>query len=718
MISVLLAATLVFSPSSGQETLASFAAGFAQQVGTLYANGGLPGPVIAFGENAEVLAVARDGKSLRPVVAAATFGKGRVVIVGHGVLVEGKGNEAMARTILKWTDQSRKPVGLFANMIVDPAFGEPKRYPAGLLDRAIKECGTLVFSQAPFENDPAALAKLDRYVQDGGGLILGGPAWGWLQLNPGKQLSKDHSGQQLLAHFGLGFADGTIDPNRQGQIQLLPPQPGHHVGRAFAMVRSKRVLLPEEAKLVGETLESAMGALTLDNPIHRQMADLLDANQNDIRPTKAKPLGSEQFQLRLSAQYFDKTWRSLPPEEVRAHPSSADFPGPVTSNDRTDLSVRIGGKLRRWWSTGAYAAPGEVITVRLPSELQGLGIRLRIGGHNDTLWHLDKWERFPSVALEVPIRDGVAKAASPFGGLVYLVANKTLPAGTVEIEHVVAAPVYFLGKTSAAQWSKLRNSAAPWGEVVANNCVVCVPSWALQKLDDPKPVAEYWDEVVQQVEFLYSVKPGTSEERYQVDRQISAGYMHSGYPIMTWEDVSAKFVDINILRGKNGDANWGFYHEIGHNFQRPSWTWDGWGETTNNLYSLFGCEHFNSDMTGGHGAMKQDQREARMKAVAAAPGREDFFHKDPWYGLTFLRAIREEFGWEPFQTLFAEYRDLPRAEQPKNEAEKQDQFLVRMSRILKRDLGNYFQMWGVKNSADARAKCTQYTSWLPKSMPH
>jgi len=712
MVSVLLSIALAF-PS--QESLSSFAAGFAQQAGKLTANGGLPGPVIAFGPTAEVLAVARDGKTQKPIIAAATYGKGRVVVLGHGSILNKPGNEEMSKTLFRWVHQSRKPIGLFTNIPINPAFGEPKSFGSiSSLKTAIDQCGTLVMGQAPADGDPAAIDLLDKYVQSGGSLVLTGPAWGWLQLNPGKQLSTDHSGQLLLAKMGLGFADGTIDPDRQGQIELFPAKPAHHVAKALAMFRSKRVLLPEESKLVGETLESALGALTADNPIQKQLDGLLNADQRDIRPTKAKPLSTEQFQLRLAAQYFDKTWRTLPPEEVKAHPASEDFPGPVSSSEREDLSVKIGGKTRRWWSTGAYAAPGELITVRLPQELQGLGIRLRIGGHNDTLWHLEKWERFPSIALEVPIKNGVAKAANPFGGLVYLVSNKALPVGTVEFEHVVAAPVYILGRTTATQWAKLKNSAAPYGEVVANNCAVSVPSSVLKTLADPKPVAEYWDEVVQQVELLYSVKPGTTEERYQVDRQISAGYMHSGYPIMTWEDVSAKFVDINILRGKDGDTNWGFYHEIGHNFQRPSWTWNGWGETTNNLYSLFGCEHFNGDLSGGHGAMKQDKREERMKAVLAAPGKEAYFEKDPWYGLTFLRAIREEFGWQPFQTLFAEFRDLPRSEQPKNEDEKHDQFLVRMSRILKRDLSRYFEIWGVKNSAEAKAKCSQYQAWMPK----
>lgn len=693
----------------------AFATGFATQAGTVNAGGALPGPVMAFGENAKVLAVAKDGKSLRPIIAAATYGKGRVLVIGHGGLLAQAGNDQLSLTILKWLHQSSKPIGLFADMIVNPAFGTPKRYRGtSEIQSAIDQCGTLLVGQSFGDNNPESIAMLDKFVQNGGGLILTGPAWGWMQLNPGKQLT-DQSGQKLMAKMGLGFTDGTIDPIK-GKFELLTPEPAHHVLAALAQTKNKMVKTPAQSKLIGDTLESAMSGLTNDHPVSIQLSQMLSSDQNLIRPTKTKPLTTDDFQLRSSAQYYDKTWRALSPEQVKAHPASQDFPGPVTGKDREDMTVRVGGKKRSWWSTGAYAAPGEVITVRLPENLKDLGLRLRIGGHNDTLWHLDKWERFPSIALEIPIKDGVAKAANPFGGLVYLVSNKQLPASTIDLENVVAAPTYFLGRTSDASWQKLKNSPAPWGEIVSNNCVVCVPSEVLRNLNNPKEVAEYWEEVVLQCELLYSVPAGSREERYQVDRQISAGYMHSGYPIMTWEDVAAKFVDIKILRGKDGNANWGFYHEIGHNFQRPSWTWNGWGETTNNLYSLFGGEHFNHDMGGAHGAMNQTKRAERVKEVIANPGKEEYYHKDPWYGLTFLRAIREEFGWLPFQTLFAEFRDLPRDQQPKSEQEKQDQFLIRMSKILKRDLSQYFVIWGVKNSDDAKKQSSAFPTWMPKGI--
>ena len=48
-------------------------------------------------------------------------------------------------------------------------------------------------------------------MKTGGGLLVSGPVWGWLQLNPGKSLSKDHSGNRLLTLLGLALTDGTVE---------------------------------------------------------------------------------------------------------------------------------------------------------------------------------------------------------------------------------------------------------------------------------------------------------------------------------------------------------------------------------------------------------------------------------------------------------------------------------------------------------------------------
>lgn len=83
--------------------------------------------------------------------------------------------------------------------------------------------------------------------------------------------------------------------------------------------------------------------------------------------------------------------------------------------------------------------------------------------------------------------------------------------------------------------------------------------------------------------------PQNERKRFIVsDIRPSAGYMHSGYPIVTGLDVATStnsnfiFNMTNFL--KNGD--WGIFHEMGHNMQRGWWTFDGTGEVTCNIFSL------------------------------------------------------------------------------------------------------------------------------------
>ena len=78
------------------------------------------------------------------------------------------------------------------------------------------------------------------------------------------------------------------------------------------------------------------------------------------------------------------------------------------------------------------------------------------------------------------------------------------------------------------------------------------------------------------------------------DVQLSGGYMHSGYPIMTHLDVAtgrdgqlAKVLDLERLKR---EGSWGHFHELGHNRQEGAWTFAGTGEVTCNLFTLYAMD--------------------------------------------------------------------------------------------------------------------------------
>ncbi len=223
----------------------------------------------------------------------------------------------------------------------------------------------------------------------------------------------------------------------------------------------------------------------------------------------------------------------------------------------------------------------------------------------------------------------------------------------------------------------------------------------------------FWDEEMERCYAFFAAPRRPRPERYCVDRQISAGYMHSGYPIMTGEDVAKTFCDVSTLRGPDAIKCWGFYHEMGHNFQQPEWTWAAFGEVTNNLFSLYGTETLNGALIGAHPAMTPQEIAKRVHLVATAPNQTRYYEKDPWYPLTMFWLMRHEFGWEPFTRLFAEFRALPEAERPHTELEKHDQFLVRFSKLTGHNLTDYLTAWGIETTPAARAAVASLPAWMP-----
>jgi hypothetical protein len=67
-------------------------------------------------------------------------------------------------------------------------------------------------------------------------------------------------------------------------------------------------------------------------------------------------------------------------------------------------------------------------------------------------------------------------------------------------------------------------------------------------------------------------------ERMVHDAAISVGYMHAGYPIMTFLDVVEGTLDPQA-------GHWGHLHELGHNFQDGPWTWGCTGEVSCNWFA-------------------------------------------------------------------------------------------------------------------------------------
>ena len=268
--------------------------------------------------------------------------------------------------------------------------------------------------------------------------------------------------------------------------------------------------------------------------------------------------------------------------------------------------------------------------------------------------------------------------------------------------------------TDPGEWrSSIRDLSAPWAELETDKVVLTLPSEMIRHLDFPDKLMDHWDKVLDACADLAGIpRDRPRHERILADVQPSAGWMHSGYPIVSNMRASAPMGSYEEMVSQ---GNWGFYHELGHNHQQKEWTFEGTVEVTCNLFVLYAfdtihrgnAQHRFSDMTKLY-------EQARAHIASGAP--YETWKSKPFLALTMYEQMKREFGWEPFKTIFADYRKMPQNQKPKTDQARRDEWLVRFSREVGRNLGPFFEVWGVPTSEAARNSISQLPVWMPESL--
>ncbi len=696
---------------------------------------GTPGGLSAFGPDAFAVVAGKESPSaLLPVAAAARWDKGRIVAFGHDGFLrtpDESDNGALLANIARWAsgDVAKPKIGVVREPIL-AAHLIANGFEVTTLESP-DWASQLAAIHTVFINglliSATDLPLLEKHVRSGGGFVTGVTGWGWIQIRGGKdnsRLATECAANLLIQRAGLAFTAGirgrTLPASYAagGDLSLLNATTA--LRGIVAHSDGKTNATPAQLAQCGATLADAIRSLPPgDEILLPKLAEIVIPP--DGFPTPANPVSATNPLARLALTLDMERLRGTPPEKIRPHPASTSFPGAVAVDvprvaDRTfsiDLSVP------RWHSTGYYAAPGDVIQITVPAGAAGQGLGVRIGCHTDTLWHLDEWKRAPEISRRDSLDHPQTLTASPFGGLIYLDVPDKFPVGTIEVtlSGAVEAPRFILGKTDLQDWAdRIRHLPGPWAELETEKIILSVPSGKIRELDDPAALLTFWDRVLDaQADLAATPRERKFPERIVPDAQISAGYMHSGYPIMTWLDHS---VETSLSAEKLAAGSWGHFHELGHNHQRPDWTFDGTVEVTCNLFTLYTTETVCGLPPGeGHDAMEPGLVESRLRSHLSKPDKFARWKSDPFLALTMYFQLRTAFGWETYKAVFAEYRDLPASERPKSEDEKRDQWLVRFSRAAGRNLGPFFEAWGVPTTPAARQSVADLPAWMPEDWP-
>ncbi len=675
---------------------------------------GTPGTVSIFGANAFPV-LTGSGKNPLPLGGAAEWGQGRVFMMAHGYLSKLQGDPSqdggarLMQNALAWVCHDKE----------NPRTGEVKDSP-----ESWQNADVLLWNGDP-AMPPSKQQALRDWMGAGGGLLVGHCPWGWAQVK-GKNLRQHMPHNQTLAPLGLVFGGGYNSPHGKEGYAIAKNQA--HLQHPWEILQAMLAAIGEPKAenahwSSSNSLEHAIASVPdNDEVLIPQLSRFLEKFPGQA-PRPFHPLKASQSLSRLWVVLKSRLWLDLPPDQVVAFAGSEDFPGRVAATfPREEVQLSFSDFPPGWQSTPVYLPAGEVLTVRI---LEGSpkGWRLRIGCHKDSLWNKEVWSRWPQITHEVGLQKETTQVATPWGGNVYFVPGKGAGPIQVSVSGGVQAPFFVSGDpTSQNQWPQARQAPGPWAELVGKHVILSVPSASIRHLEDPQAVTDFWDNVAIGHSKLAARPPKVRPERLVGDQQISAGYMHSGYPIMTWLDVvtprkgrPAAILDLETLGNK---GNWGYFHEMGHNMQRGWWTFGGTGEVTNNLFSL----HAGEEMAGIE-PWNNPWLQGQKKSGEAYLANPDFavWKRKPGVALLTFALIQREFGWEPFTRFFASFENQSKAERPSVDADKIDQWVLRLSKEVNRDLRPHFLEWGwpisksVLQSADLSAlpEWKADPSWMP-----
>ena len=696
---------------------------------------GAPGPVAIWGNLAFALLAAPDRQGVEQAVAAAAgYGKGRVVLFGHNGYLGGAAGGDHARLLanaVRWAGGKGKPrVGAWQvneRQALQQEGFEVESVPALSRD-ALGRIDVLLMN-AQSVKDTATGEAVMEWVKEGGGLIAGMTGWAYAQTSGGEDLAASHGLNRALLPAGVGFTDlsgfsGVQEFAARAELPRL-------LNAAEAILALKKQTDGAPAPAAGEARQAANAiqvALAAQPPDRSNFRDSLSAvlagtEDSALLPTRESPLTeSAHAAARMKLGMQTRLLRQDTAETAAAHPAHAAFPGAVPADTpRTRATVEIDPAVSGWTSTGCYAAAGGTITVTLPAECAGKGYAVRIGCHSDTLYHLDTWRRAPEITKSVPAGAAVTRAASAFGGLVYIeVPNRAAgPVFTAQIDGAVPAALFVLGKHSDEQWnSEIKHRPAPWAELACDKMILSVPAAVAREVKNPTELMTFWKQAVEaQDDITNQAAERRRPERMVADVQISAGFMHSGCPIMLHLPEAVEMVTFNRLKM----PGWGFHHEIGHNHQRPEFTFNGTGEVTNNVIGMWVYESvMKRDPLLGHPAISAEARKehlAKIKNAGSGEQKWALWKSSPFLALTTYIQLIQGFGWESWRAYLHSFADPAFGPKPASDDEKRDQFLVRYSRITGRNLGPFFEFWGIPVSEGATAAMSVFKSWLPTHGP-
>ncbi len=254
-------------------------------------------------------------------------------------------------------------------------------------------------------------------------------------------------------------------------------------------------------------------------------------------------------------------------------------------------------------SLAVYVPAGEIATVKLSDEALKYAkkgkLSISVGltqtnaleyGHNK-----DTENRMPYLGKTFSITENETKVGTPFGGMVYLNVDSSVPSGLnleVEVTGAVDAPYFDLGRTTDEEWEVSQDAPGLFAEIRTPYLRFMIPSKFIREVEGLQESALFWDNATALSAHVMGLENRTQPMTLIFDPYITAGIAYAsvgGWSCNLPPSWATGAFDYEYLMNT---GSWGTIHEINHHYQRRySGSPDEWGlgdefsEITNNALS-------------------------------------------------------------------------------------------------------------------------------------
>ncbi|WP_195574399.1 M60 family metallopeptidase [Paenibacillus sp. 1001270B_150601_E10] len=358
----------------------------------------------------------------------------------------------------------------------------------------------------------------------------------------------------------------------------------------------------------------------------------------------------------------------------------------------------------KYQATGIYVKPNETITLNLAisdaTKLPRVAIINPQGYSGNYAYQGD----------HKTLQPGTNTFSSSSGGLVFLYTTYILPTSpTVTIQGGENIPYFVLGQHTKTDWTNMLSQYpnAPWVQLQSDHALITVSTASAKRyVTDPVALMQKHDQAIT-IEENVSGTSDTETAPHQAPkyRHHMVEYFASDYYMYAWYYYTAYHTDaINAILDLNAFSTngWGPWHEIGHQHQMDSWTWDGMGEVTVNIYSMNVQKAF-----GLPSRLEQDGIYEKAFAYLNQSTRDYHQINDLFVKLTMLWQLQLAYGDQFYPALHRAYRELPSNQIPTTSAAKVQTFIYMTSKIAGQDLTPFFSKWGLPATQDTKNKINQ-----------